>query len=72
MQRTMREHRASTLNGVWACIDCYWKGRISKLKLGKDMRHPFHCPRCFSGNVHPACKDVITLTRYDGPIGTRN
>jgi hypothetical protein len=71
----MRAQPASSLDSVWACLDCYWKDRLAKVKMsrrGNRMARPFLCPRCFSENLHPADKDIVTLTRYEGAIGTRN
>ena len=68
----MRAPRANYLDSIWACLDCYWKDRLANVKVSKRAGSPFLCPRCFSENLHPAYKDVVTLTRYEGAIGTRN
>jgi hypothetical protein len=68
----MRAQQASSLDSVWACLDCYWKGRAGEMALPKRMAGGFVCPKCKSDNTHPAWREVVTVNEYFGPIGTRN
>jgi len=58
----------NTLDQVWVCLDCYYKGRLGTYNLGIS----FHCPKCNSENNHPVGQPEIQVTEYVGEIGTKN
>jgi len=65
---------ADPLSTVWACLMCWWKGRIGKMRVAGDapLASALRCPSCGSDNVHPADGTVRDLPAYYGPIGTKH
>jgi Zn finger protein HypA/HybF involved in hydrogenase expression len=54
------------LDKVWACLDCYWKGRLGECDVD------YSCPQCRGTNVQAADGAEYKLERYSGEIGTVN
>lgn len=53
------------LDQIWACLDCYWKGRVGECDID------FSCPKCRGLNVHRAEGEARALDQYFGEIGSK-
>lgn len=58
----------NTLDQIWVCLDCYYKGRLGTYNLGSS----FHCPKCHSENNHPVEQATMIVPEYVSEIGTKN
>jgi rubrerythrin len=58
------------LKELWACLGCNTKMEAGKLMAGPIR--PLYCPLCGSDDLQPIGRDMVTLPRYFGEIGTRN
>jgi Zn finger protein HypA/HybF involved in hydrogenase expression len=53
----------------WCCLSCSGQFRFGQIRMRAGG---LHCPKCDSGQLHPAGGDVMDLARYDGEVGTLN
>lgn len=56
------------LDAQWACLNCNVTFRLGDADLPPAPGDGFACPKCGSGNTHPAGKEVRELPEYHGEI----
>ncbi len=62
-----------SLDKLWCCLTCNWKGRVGEMLLGQADADGFLCPKCRSSNTFPADGGSYDVPEYvDDGVRTLN
>lgn len=74
-ERVPADPEPDVMDQTWCCLACSQTFRFGQLRMRERSEahpHGLACPKCGSGNIHPADGTTHELDSYGGEVGTLN